>query len=341
MPNYDVTTEQVVALFRQTTTLGVIRDFLKSKGLPSSANSWSDLENLRLKPLVEKNRITNDELVEFLRVAEESGKQHVFLYKCNPADAVAFMDRARAKEILEAKELGGLLDAPDVFAAPEAGPQIVDIRWDDVDGVDQVMTVKEIERRTHYRFSHEEPYGDNFFHRVFEKNFERSVNVFKLHRGGFAEVRISSLSTDSAYQNEISRFWKVIDQLIPREKFGEISLRAAKAKIWNDRAELAETIRYSDATVCDGSGAKLKAATGAAKSDLIDSKAVSDSLDYVLENDNKSYCDAHNVWFKASDGLPDDIRVYIGGEPNEFAIPTNCSAEDYQYVLRQIRFLNS
>ena len=68
--------------------------------------------------------------------------------------------------------------------------------------------------------------------------------------------------------------------------------------------------------------------------------AVGQSLDYLLKEDKNSYCAGANLWFKKASGLSSDSHVLLTGESNEFALPANCSEEDYKYVLNQLRYFN-
>lgn len=331
-------TKQIVELLRQTTSLTVVSNFLKARSLTHSAGSWEDMLNKRILPAVEANSLTDGELIELLRSVEECGRQHVFLYSCPKTKAAELLDKNRVTAILKARKEEGLLNEPLVLAEPPK-PKLVDVRWETAK-VDLSLTIKEIELRTHTRFVGVEHYPNGTFHKVYEEKKERAVNLAKLHRHGLLEIRIASHSNSSKYEIDVNRFWRSIDDLIPAREFAELSLSKAKDLLWTKRGELTDKIRYSDSTLRDEHGNVLKAATGSEMADLAANPAVAKSLDHLLKNDPNAYCDETNFWFKQANGLSSDIRVMLGGEVHEFALPSNCSAGDYQHVLDQIRLFN-
>ncbi len=330
-------TKKIVSLLNQTTSLAVVSDFLRAKRLKHSASSWDDMLNKRIVPAVESFSVTNTELVDLLRTVEECGRQHVFLYVCPSDAAIQLMDRKRVAAALQRLGLEDILNQPLVLEQPPE-PQLVDVRWESAD-VDLALVIKEVELRTYTKYIGTEQHGDNF-HKVYGKVHERAVNVAKLHRNGLLEVRITSHSNTSKYEDDVSRFFNAISSIIPSEPFREFTLSTAKDRLWADRLTLGHMIRYSDSTLRDEQGNILRAATGSDKGDLVANAAVANSLDYLLTNDENAYCDGANFWFKKGTGRSNDIHVVLAGEPNEFSLPSNCSSEDYKYVLDQLRFFN-
>lgn len=330
-------TRRIVSLLNETTSLAVISDFLKAKGLKHSASSWDDMLNKRIIPAVESYAVTNADLVQLLRSAEECGRQHVFLYTCPSATAVDLINRQRVEAATRRLGIESLLTEPLVLVQPPQ-PQLVDVRWETAD-VDLALVIKEVELRTYTKFFGTEQHGDRF-HKVYGPVHERAVNMARLHRSGLLEIRISSHTNTSKYENDVFRFFNAISALIPSEPFRELSLSTAKDRLWTERSTLRDLVRYSDSTLRDEQGNILRAATGSEEGDLVANAAVANSLDYLLTNDENSYCDGANFWFKKGGARPNDIHVVLAGEPNEFALPSNCSAEDYMYVLDQLRFFN-
>ena len=121
-------TQLIVDLLRQTTSLPVVREYLKAKGLTFSAGSWDDLLTKRISPAIADNQITNDELIELLQSVEECGHQHVFLYTCPKNKAIELMDRARVSGVLKSMGLEDLLISPRVLEQPQEA-QITGVRW--------------------------------------------------------------------------------------------------------------------------------------------------------------------------------------------------------------------
>lgn len=337
MPNNLQKTELIVDLLRQTTSLTVVREFLQSKDLPHSAGSWEDMLSKRIQPAVTNRQITNDDLISLLRAVEECGHQHIFLYTCPKAKAIELLDRVRITNALRRMELAELLTTPKILEQPPQ-PEIVDVRWETAK-VDLNLTIKEIELRKFQKLFGSEII-DGKVHKIYDLVEERAVNVAKLHRDGLLEIRIASLASTTKYEAEVHRFWKQINRLIPVSEFSELSLSNVKERLWVNRASLGQLIRYSDSTVRDAAGNVLRAASGADTADLNTNQAVGQSLDFLLDKDKNSYCEGANLWFKKTDGLSTDVHVLLTGDSNEFALPANCSEEDYKYVLDQLRHFN-
>jgi hypothetical protein len=330
-------TQLIVDLLRQTTSLQIVRDFLKLKSLNYSAGSWDDLLNKRIFPAIENNQLTNEELITLLQSVEECGHQHVFLYVCPKNVAIGLMDRGRIASILKNMELEDLLSSPRVLEQPPEA-QIVDLRWETA-AVDLNLTIKEVELRKFQTFLGTEQHG-NQIHKIYGIQEQRAVNVAKLHRDGLLEIRIASLANSTKYEADLRRFLFAINSIILTKNFTELSLSIAKDRFWAERASLGHLIRYSDSTIRDEAGNILRAATGSDESDLSSNVAVGQSLDYLLKEDKNSYCSGANLWFKKTNGLSVDSHVLLTGEPNEFALPANSSEQDYKYVLSQLRSFN-
>ncbi|MGF6901877.1 hypothetical protein [Paraburkholderia sp. GAS348] len=330
-------TKRIAELIREATSLPVVSAFLKKRGLTSSAGTWDDMLSKRLIPAVEKGELSNEELSNLLRSVEECGRQHVFLYFCTKARAAELIDRKRVAQAAKKKKCEHLLDGPQALAKP-AAPELVDIRWDSAK-IDLSLTIKEVETRTYQKYIGTKPYGDEL-HKIYAKVQERAVNLVRLHHDGLLELRIAAHANSTKYEADVVRFWNHVAEFIPKHDFKEMSLSTAKDRLWGERAELTETIRYTDSTIRNEAGNLLRGATGNIGSDLLADAAVSQSLDYLLDHDAAAYCEGANIWFKETSGLSTDVHVLLGGEVNEYALPASCTEEDYQYVLDRLRGLN-
>lgn len=330
-------TKKICDLLEQTSSLAVVKEFLKNKGARFSAGSWAEMYEKRLVPAIESFQISNVDLINLLRIAEEHGKQHVFLYQCTEDVAMWILDRSRITQKLRNLKLEHLIDAPLILESSDA-PCLVDVRWNSAD-VDLSLVVKEIYTRRSEKFLRNEM-TDGCLHKIYEYQKQRAVNLAKIHRNGLLEIRLASQLTSTNYVQELSRFMYHIKDIIPSDGLNEISLSTARNRIWSERKELTHLIRYSDATIRDDFGNVLRAATGSVESDLNNQKAISDSLDSVLTSDTSTYCSGQNIWFKKSNHLPSDTHVLLNGMHHEFALPANCGMEEYEHVFAQIRHFN-
>lgn len=329
-------TRLIAELLQQTTSIPVVSAFLKEKGLASSAGSWDDMREKRLVPAVSENHLTNADLIGLLRDAEENGRQHVFLYAIDSDLVDGILDARNIQSALKTMKLEHLWENPIVLDQPE-NPTIADVRVEGV-GRGRTLVVKEIEQRVHYRPDGVEKDGDTL-KKVYRIQRERVVNVARLHATGLLELRFGSHSNTSKYVDDIRRFRLQIATLIPTKECFEMSLSNAKSKILQNRRDLGDLIRYSNSTLRNENGVVLHAATGAEGSDLNSDKGAQDSIDAFIAEEGE--CEGLNFFFKAQPPkVPKDVHVLLSGELNEFAIPANCTAEDYDYVLDQIRRLN-
>lgn len=328
----------IIELLKQTTSISIVRDFLKAKNLKYSASSWDALYRDRILPSIENGQLDPNDLIKLLRNVEEYGHQHIFLYECTPEMARSLMDRSHVRRIYAREGIESVLDSPLILDQP-VEPTITDVRWASAGAIDLSLTIKIIEQRTSQRYVGDEVSG-NYILKRYERINERAVNIVKLHRDGLLELRITSQANSSNYLDNI-RVLQGMVGLFPRSEFNPISLSTAKNRLWHNRAELTTLIRYSDSTLRNNNGTVLRAATGAESADLLQDTGAISSLNEFL-NYEDAFCDGSNIWFKAQDPEPSkDIHVLLSGELNEFAVTANCTENDYGYVLKKLRALNS
>lgn len=332
----DTDSELIFNLLKQTTKMDTVKDFLKSKRLHHSSGSWEELYSKRIVPALIDGGITTEELIDLLRKAEEFGRQHTFLFKCTPSKAADLMDAVRVKGILGSKGLTGLLTKPAVLDQPETAT-ISDIRWEGA-GSSAKLLVKIVEQRRYERLFDDRREGNTII-RKYELVFERGVNIVQLHADGLLELRITSHSNSSNYENDLVRLWSS-NLLFDAKDFQPISLYSAKQKLWSDQKSLSTFIRYSNSTLKNDQGNSIKAASGGIEADLADDSGMISSVEAFMEHDG--FCDASNIWFKKSASEPtEDVHMILSGQINEFTIPAHCNKENYEYVLKKLRSFNS
>lgn len=327
--------QTVLDLLQEATSKEVVQEFLRKKGLHYSG-TWPELREKRLVPYLNEFQISLDELMSLVSSAEESGDQHIFLFTCRPDDAVQMMDRGAVQARLRANRLGHLVAGRDMERMP-ATPTIVEVRWETAD-VDLSMVIKVAEVRIRRTLVRETAKMGRFI-KIYADKPVRAVNVAKLHRNGVLELRIQSHDNTTKYDADLNRLIRLLNPFFPIARFRETSLSKAKDTMWTRREELRDLIRYTDASVIDEQGNRIRAATGSDQSNLSDS-AAGKSVDYMLDQDANAYCSDSNLWFLKSDKLASQVHVLLNGASNEFAIPRKCSAADYEYVLAQIRHFN-
>jgi hypothetical protein len=327
----------IFKLIEQATSLGVVSEFLKTKNLPHSAGSWADMYSSRIEPAVNESKISIQELIDLLRDVEEYGQQHIFLYKTKPATAQALMDRARISSVLRTLNHQDLLVQPRMFEFP-ATPSFVDVRWNSAKQ-DLELVVKEV--LTHESLEYESTVDDGDYQkRIYKRHRARAVNVMVLRRNGELELRISSRRGSSKYDEDLRAIKHRLKPIVELDSFVPIALAKAKTRLWNDRAALASKIRYSDLIFTNDEDISLRAYGNAMTVNVVGNKGATDSLDTFVSNDG--YCDGSNIWFiKGTQTPARDIHLILQGAANEFAVPTQCTKADYEYVLSELKTLNS
>jgi hypothetical protein len=119
MRNDNKSIKLLIKLLSETTSLAIVRNFLKDRKLTHTASSWDDMEKKRLIPLLKSKKIHINDLVVLLRDAEEHGHQHVYLYRCTEKDAATIMGHTRINSIANNNGLINmrLLQKPPTFIA--------------------------------------------------------------------------------------------------------------------------------------------------------------------------------------------------------------------------------
>lgn len=341
-------TSLLLQLLEQNTSLQVVSNYLKYKGLTHSASSWEQMIDKRLRPALESFAIRDEDLIKLLRDAEECGHQHVQLWSTQPDTAQQIIDRTRIKEKLVSIGKDHLLDEPDILDLP-AEPQLTEVRWVESDVGDDALVLKVIETRSVRKQLRERPFRDNLVAVIYSVQQKRAVNVIKLHRDGLLEVRIASHSNSSEYKQSVRHILKIVSPiLLGSEKdsfdkvFNKYDLGNAKTKLWQEKDSLSDLIRFSDMLMKNDNGNVVKAYTGKQDSNLSSDNGVKSSIDSFMQHNG--YCDSSNFWFITREPrlVPTRaIHVLLTGDINEFILTARCTPGDYNYVLQQIKLLNS
>ncbi len=330
----------VFKLLQENATLGQVIQYLKDKRLRSSAGSWDQLIRERLSPALESGDLSREDLVELVRLSEEYGTQHVFLYRTTARKAAQLVEKGRVESELHKMGFGSLVDRPRIVDQPSS-LIITDVR------VGASLVAKAVETRTYQRFVDQRVEGDFLVKRYRELKV-RAVNLFRLSDDGILELRIYTHENSSDYRDDVAKMWNLFGFLVSPGHFDELSIGKAKTNLWKKRNALKFVIRYSDSTLRNALGTALSASTGSEQQSLFDDQGASNSLDEFLKH--KAYCDTSNIWWLKGGGkqskdefdvLPSrDVHVLLKGSSNELVVTAKCSKQDYEYVLDQLRKYN-
>ena len=322
-----------MTLLPNLTSLSVVSEFLKSKGVPHSAGSWEEMRDKRLLPYLHSRKITLAEIIRLLGEAEEYGRSHVFLYSAKRKDVEACLEKQNIRSLCQKLGHATVLTEALIVDLPQK-PTLTEIREETID--DQRRWVfKIIEARREKQFVSERTEGDRIIKEWVLKDV-RAVNVARLHASGFLEVRIQSHLNSTKYEADLRRMLLILKDFLPPKFFLPFSLAKAKGQLWEQRDSLKKKIRFSDSTMTNQFGTTLIASTGAEEADLFADSGATGSIDHFLGHG--AHCDSSNVWWRPLEGQSNrEIHMLLSGLNNEFAITANCTKLEYEYVLNELR----
>lgn len=330
----------IFGLLRNATSQQVVKDFLKSKNVPTSGN-WDELYQKRILPALNESKFTVKDLRELLQSVEEFGRQHTFLYQCTPERAKGLINPNRIMGIAKDEKLDSLFKTPLDIELPET-PTIVDIRVLQHGSHDPVsLTIKIVEKRLIKTFQSEVIDRDaGEITKKYSFTEKRAVNVATLDHQGLLELRIASQDNSTKYSELVRSMQNIIRKFIPQDGFSVVSLSSAKDKIHKDRATLSKEFRYSNSTAVNDLGAVLQISSSSQEDNLSSDSGSMTAIDSFLASDG--HVTGTNVYAKIPGSSPQrELHVLLSGDINEFAIPVACSAGDYSYVRGKVISLNS
>lgn len=336
----DARLSQVIfRLLRNATSQQIVKDFLKSKSVPTSAQNWDDLFTRRIQPALNDEIVTVAELRGLLRQVEECGRQHTFVYHCPPDTAAKLISPRRIGTIAGEQGLDGLFENPLDLELPDQ-PTIVDIRGARNDNGQLSLIIKAVETRTTTVLLGETMHADaGRMTKEYAVNKKRAVNIAELREDGLLQLRIASQDNQTRYHDNVQALVRKISPFIPMGDFAAISLSNAKAKLLRDRDELSNDIRYSNSTAKNAFGCVMNLATSSQENNLSTDDGSMAAIDSFLANEGR--VTGTNVYVKIPGTEPQrELHVLLSGEVNEFAVPVACSIADYNYVCAKILALN-
>ena len=331
----------IYKLLRNATSQEIVKDFLRSKQIPVSASNWDDLYTRRIDPALQEGVISVADLRTLLRDVEECGRQHTFLYRCTPDHALALLGSARLRAVLTDAGLLGLLSDPLDLELPES-PTIVDIREipaDQYSGFPSLL-IKVVETRTKKVFLHDLLDKEKkTFSKIYSYEEKRAVNIVRLYADGLLELRIASQDNSTQYHDNVNALFGIVSKIIPPGSFTEVLLGAAKNRLFNDRKNLVNEVRYSNSTARNDFGYSMNLSCSSQDDNICDDSGSTAALESFIEQDGQII--GTNIYLKINGTNPArEVHVLISGASHEFAVPASCSMGDYEYVRRQIFDLN-
>ena len=331
----------IFELLKNATSQQVVRDFLKSKGVPTSGN-WEELYEKRIEPALNQLKFTIKDLRELLQTVEEYGRQHTFLFQCTPERAQGLINPKRVISIAKEEKLDSLFETPIDIGFP-ANPTIVDIRilQPDENKIPVSLTIKIVEKRMTKTFHSESiNHEEGTITKKYNFTEKRAVNIATLDHEGILELRIASQDNSNKYTDLVRDMLSRIRKLIPHDGFSIVSLGPAKDKILKNREQLSREFRYSNSTAVNDLGAVMQISSSSQDDNLSSDDGSMAAIDSFLAGDG--HVTGANVYAKIPNTEPQrEIHVLLRGEVNEFAVPVACSAGEYSYVRGKVIALNT
>jgi len=327
---------RLLNLLKGAATLAIVRQFLKQRGLASTAGSWDEMISDRLAPPLDDGALAVNDVVALLRECEEHGRQHVFLYRLSPGYKPPCSDPARLKAALKALNLLGLLDAPRFLEMP-ATPQIVDVRMETEPKA--AVIVKAVERREYQEFVGQTS-SDGTLTKTYKTLEERAVNVARVRRDGLVEVRIFRQRNSSDYNDPLAGFLRLIKPLIDLAQCEEVSLVKAKTHIWETGPKLSGRIRINQQWARNAFGAENRLISQNPSRTLSDDNGSLSSMEAFVHV-NGQHTASHVTWI-LEPGPPEETRnVALSGQAHEYALGQACTRDQYESILEGILKFNA
>lgn len=329
-------------LLKNATSQHVVKEFLRAKDIPVTAQNWDDLYEKRIEPALAAKKISVSDLRALLQQVEEYGKQHTFLFSCTPERAQGLLSPKRIAAIAAEENLSDLFANPIDLEMPD-DPTIVDVRLYQPDPTKQPvsLTIKVVESRLIKRLTsevHDTTSGE--FVKRYSTSKKRAVNIVHLDHTGLLEFRIASQDTQTKYHDLLRSLKSKIRKFIPSDGFQETSLTQAKSKILRDRDNLTSEIRYSNSTARNDLGTTMAISSSSIEDNLSSDDGSMAALDSFLQQDGQ--VTGANIYVKLPDNDPPrELRLLISGEINEFAVTVACSSGEYEYVRGKVIAYNS
>lgn len=330
----------VFGLIREASSLEVVRDFLRDRDVPITAPNWDELYTKRVLPALESKKLAIEDLSVLLRQVEEYGKQHIFLFKCDPADAQKILKRARVEAAATELDIFERLSIPLHLEMPTA-PEIVDIRLEEApNGSGPIsLTVKACETRESSKLLEDKwDAASSQRTKTYQITKKRAISIAHLNREGLLQIRIASRDTSTKYHEQLSSMIQMVLKFIPISVFQPVSLSKAKDTLYYKQEDFSGVIRYSTTTAMNDFGISMNLAASNVSKDLSEDGGSSAAMKSFMAQ--KGFVTGSNIWFIMPDDSNRQIHVYLSGELNEFAITATCTPGEYSYVIEKILSLN-
>lgn len=307
-----------------------VRDMLRAAGLARSG-SWETLEN-RIRAAVREDRLTLDNLTSTLDAAEESGRQHVFLYRVPAALRTSVASEAAVRSRARSAGLENRINASSSIIDIPRSPTCTAIRITSAG-----VRIKWIEKR-----EWTEPLGTNRVGDELTQRFRlvegRAVNVLDYDwQAGFIDLRLSNVGRQSRadYIKLRDDYSELCGWLLNLQELESVELFRCMRRLIDAREE----VRARAVRLHTPRGSTASFTSDSAERDLTDDPVFPAALGGLTGNADYRIMNAY--FLPLPRGLSREIHVVLYADlaGNEVRFPAECEEGEEKYILARIREL--
>lgn len=341
----------LLKVLENQTVLGAVRDHLRDKGLPSSASSWEQMLEKRIKPALANGSILRDDLVELIRASEEHGNKHVRLFRYaddSLADLAPAFDCAKVKEWGRANRYP--VSGDYVFASYPAAPTVTEVRVGD--GEDEAAFILKIARTENRRKKAELKEIDGEIFYVAAKVAYRAVDVVKIHADGLIEVRMDPRAEPPiCYKGSAAAAIKFLEGLVNRAHIRELSLANAKAtfsglksvgeaeeEVEEEVDNVSQKFELYEASHKNGLGDRVHSSSLVEKGGMTASTVMPKVIEVFTVGEHDPYCERVRVSYN-HEGVK-KINAILSDDINEIIFTAKLTRVEHESVLEAILAVN-
>jgi hypothetical protein len=307
-----------------------------SDGVRITAENKETLVTRNLRDAVEAKVISEEQVNNLIRGAEENGSQHTFYFRCAKSYGTKLSLNLVA-ENLWGKNWATKMRFPQ-YDLIENEFVWADARHWNPDQKPRDWVLKVYGDELHHRFLSESREEDRLLIKRYAIERKRRVLLARWNDPDILELRVPSDESRTRIDGWVQRLWTMLQLGLQRSEFSEWDLTSARGKLVSTAKNNGKYYSTRDTTLVDPHSTAATFHPHSPQGDLFASSATADAIKGLL--DAESACAQVAVtWFKRDGGLSKDLRTHIGGiRTNEMIVREHCEARDLDYVTEQLRF---
>ncbi|MCC6394769.1 MAG: hypothetical protein IT167_29515 [Bryobacterales bacterium] len=308
-----------------------------SDGVRITAENKEALVSRNLRDAVDAKVITEEQVNNLIRGAEENGGQHIFYFRCTKAYG-AKLSLNLVAENLWGKNWATKMQFPR-YELKENDFVWADARQWSPEKKPRDWTLKVYGDEVHHRFlgeSHED--GKKLLVRKYAVEQKRRVLLARWNDPDILELRVPSDESRRRVLGWVQKLWNMLQTGLQRSEFKEWDLTKARSKMVAEAKANSKYYTTRDTVLLDPNSNAVEFHPHSAQGDLFASDATTQAIDGLLKA-NSGCIQTSTTWLARDGVLSKDLRTYIGGmSTNELIVREHCEARDLDYVTDQLRF---